>query len=966
MDLILPYDYNVINAIAGVTYSWTCIGGAVTSLSSSSATVLWDATFTGVYTLTAYYAPDCYSNLYLQDCNCPVPSGAFEIINLNDANFSSLADIANAIDPLHSSVQTVLIDHIWVRGATLFIRGQFVVPNTQIHFQDCTIYMDKGSVIFTPNAISGFGQKYDHCIIKGVCDNMWEGIRVGEEGHLQIENSSSLSDAEYGIRINHKIHISLKDSYFYRNYVTVYGEPLNNDQNTFDGLVENCEFEGSQTLAAGRYNGQDFAGQIAPNGRFPVPQNNRTFAAMELHNLWLGATNVGIPFSTRPSRGNVFHDLNVGIYGKNSYIDVFNCNFNNISYVSGYSLYGDFSGTAVYAETDNSYFVPTQINIGDYNTPSFSKSNTLRKVRRSVYLKGNLNSSIVSNTIDDNLNIAFEIKKSENHVHRIYFNTINRTRFGIFSNVNQHSTMNIEGNNITSLNEQRASRWLIKISDAGLACQANVINNILLSYSNYGIVGWNNEGSIYRYNGITMNHTSLPIGGSHVYGLGLWGGRRNTVDCNYSGGPTWPSSNFYNNYQRSFYFSMSSDNTVSCNVATKSYFGYEFLSNCNPTKFYGNSHDDLYDGLLMGDYFNQLGGDFGNQTIVNGNNSPGNLYYGRDNAGNFTHAATMTINSNPLNNGFWVNTGLYFPLTNMTQGGSPFNPIPASNNPYKCINCGSGGGGGSAQGSAESIVNIQSNPNSIDEELMKWDREKKLYEKLLLDSGIVSNSFLLQNFMDSLQYNNKGKFGELSNELQGISSEFIGGIPDSLFQILINAAENKNNSIVPEYSFEEAQKIINEILINTIVKGVYEFNNGQTKSIMEIANSCPFINGPAVFQARSLANFIDGELLFEDYDICSNNPALRKRNPVSSNEFTSIVYPNSASEKISIYYPLSENATGIILIHDILGALVFNMPVRNINDLTDIDIHALPSGIYSIELNLKGQNKLICKLSVVH
>ena len=734
----------------------------------------------------------------------------------------------------------------------------------------------------------------------------------------------------------------------------------------FDGLVENCEFDGSQTLAAGRYNGQDFAGQIAPNGRFPVPQNNRTFAAMELHNLWLGATNVGIPFSTRPSRGNVFHDLNVGIYGKNSYIDVFNCNFNNISYVSGYSLYGDFSGTAVYAETDNSYFVPTQINIGNYNTPSYSKINNFRNIRRSVYLQGNLNSSIISNTIEDNIYVAVEIKRSTGHSHNIYANTINRTRFGIFSNINQLSTMRIDGNNLTSTNDQRAARWLIKISDAGSACQANVINNVLLSYSNYGIVGWNNVNSIYRYNGITMNHTSLPNSGSHVYGLGLWSGNRNTVDCNYSGGPTSPPNIFYNNYQRSFYFNMTSDNTVSCNVATSSFFGYEFLSNCNPTKFYGNSHDDLFDGILIGDYFNQLGGDFGNQTIVNGNNTPGNIYYGRDNAGNFTHAATMTINSNPPTNGFWVNSGLYYPLVNSSSGGSPFNPNLASNDPYKCINCGSGGGGGGGeQGSAESIVNIQASPISIDEELMKWDREKKLYEKLLTDSALLDSSIALQNFMDSLQYNNKGKFGDLTNELAGISTEWLNGIPDSLLQVLINSSENKNNSIIPDYSFEESQKIINEILLKTILKGLFEFNETQTESIMEIANSCPYINGPAVYQARSLANFIDGELSFDDYVICSNNPALRKRNPVSTNEFTSIVYPNPASEKFSIYYPLPDNVSGFIFIHDIMGALVFNKPVRNVNDLTDIDMHALPSGIYSIELNLEGQSKLIGKLSVV-
>ena len=493
-----------------------------------------------------------------------------------------------------------------------------------------------------------------------------------------------------------------------------------------------------------------------------------------------------------------------------------------------------------------------------------------------------------------------------------------------------------------------------------------ITNNTILSYSTFGIRGWNNENSIYSYNGVTMDHTGLGATGRNVFGISLLSGRRNTVECNYSGGPTYPANAFYNNYQRSFYFQMSVDNIVSCNTATKSYFGYEFHSGCDPTQFYGNKHYDLYDGLLIGDYFNQVNSGFGAQNLVpSTSNTPGNLFFGRDNFGNFTHSATMTIRSFPLAGDLWVNPGLYYPLTNNTLNGAPFQPfIQANYTPYECVNCGAGGGGG-AQGAAEAIVMDPFIPNSIDEDLVKWEKEKNLYEKLLTDSALIDSSLILQNFMDSTQYNNKGKFGELSYDFKKIAEARSNGQPVSFYQTLLNASNLKNDAVIPEYYFEEAQKIINEILLNTISKGIFEFSEFQIESILEISSKCPFVYGPAVHQARSLANFLNPELEFDDFELCNNSPQLKKRNQSTSSKIEAVIYPNPSYGKVSVHYPLNKEELGTLNITDMIGRIVYIKEINSIDDLLDIDLSLVKQGIYTLNLIVGERNNFISKISII-
>lgn len=61
-----------------------------------------------------------------------------------------------------------------------------------------------------------------------------------------------------------------------------------------------------------------------------------------------------------------------------------------------------------------------------------------------------------------------------------------------------------------------------------------------------------------------------------------------------------------------------------------------------------------------------------------------------------------------------------------------------------------------------------------------------------------------------------------------------------------------NNALPETQTYEKNEKIITDIYLQTIAKGIKEFSSTQKATILEIANECPYIGGPAVYLARGL------------------------------------------------------------------------------------------------------------------
>jgi hypothetical protein len=891
----------------------------------------------------------------MQECDCDGGS-MWEAVDISDHSLTE-AQIKVAIAP--AGVVSCGVNCLTVTGQTIFIRGELNLDHTSIQFINCTLYVDKGGVIYTSGQPSNAHMiLFDHCQISGYCDFMWQGIKVGTEGDIWMVNSD-LSDAQYGIEINRKIHLTSLGSTYHSNYVTLYAHPIapGNLNVIGTGIIEANDFDGGPLLVPGRYNGQ-----------LPLPQANKTFAAFELHNVTpYNFTSDATRLSRNPSANpNIFHDLNIGILAYESYLSVNNCVFEDIQRIPQYTSSAAQNGTAIYAYAKSifPYTNPKNILIGNFNTATENYQNYFNRTYRSIYTVGNLNSTIIKNTITDNSFIAIQNDGSTNRTVNINWNDISNTGYGIWHNLSPSSQAIIEHNNISTRRDQLRYRFGIKVSDvAGSACNAQVLNNYIENYSTLGIIGQNNKGSTYSTNTVIMYQTQRLDLTDDIFGIRMEACRFNTLDCNLV------NPDFYDigRNMRCYSFATSPLTTIKCNYSGYGRIGYQFVGSCDQSSFYGNSMTNNDDGILLGDYGTGITGDFGNQLLYpppSYTNTPGNTWWG-----NFNHAHTYTINlfTNPptlLMNSY----SPYQPINNLfSAGGNPINVIdPGGYDPYECSSCGDGGGGGGGEIIVgESIATNQSVPVGIDEELIKWDREKELFSRILQDSSLIDSSIILENFADTVQLTNKGKFAEILLDMEKI--KFDGNNPPLTE---INSVEGKNNSISTLAVFEETQKSVNTIILNTVFKDRWEFAQSEISILTDIANQCPYTHGQSVFSARALISFIDNEAQFDDQSICNNSTVLRKKRSYSdkgsNNEIGRIeIFPNPATSFITI----SGIAIGIKNLEfrmiNTLSEVVMSMHLNSIDDIKNIELIGIPSGLYIIQVS-DGENEYSSKLSIVH
>ncbi len=170
----------------------------------------------------------------------------------------------------------------------------------------------------------------------------------------------------------------------------------------------------------------------------------------------------------------------------------------------------------------------------------------------------------------------------------------------------------------------------------------------------------------------------------------------------------------------------------------------------------------------------------------------------------------------------------------------------------------------------------------------------------------------------------------------------------NLIQSRIIDAETKNNTINPQGNFEFNQKIVNSIILTSVARGRSEFTNDEILDLQMVASQCPFTGGPAVYEARSLLLLTDAELLWEDDIICTGSSA---RHAATNNFYSFVgIFPNPASEKITIQYDLSFYSNARMEILDAQGRKLSNQNIDTKDYSLDINISNLMNGVYFINL----------------
>ncbi len=161
--------------------------------------------------------------------------------------------------------------------------------------------------------------------------------------------------------------------------------------------------------------------------------------------------------------------------------------------------------------------------------------------------------------------------------------------------------------------------------------------------------------------------------------------------------------------------------------------------------------------------------------------------------------------------------------------------------------------------------------------------------------------------------------------------------------------------------------------------------------ISVIQTNCPYVNGTAVYKARTIYASINpgidyndlticnavgvyknnnGKGLFDDENTLLNNMISGNGNIVKNHVNKSIytdgvkLYPNPASDNITIDYRLNANETAVLRIYDMLGIERMKIDLQpNINKVI-IKITSLETGVYSYKYTVNNIQNSTGKLII--
>jgi hypothetical protein len=152
-----------------------------------------------------------------------------------------------------------------------------------------------------------------------------------------------------------------------------------------------------------------------------------------------------------------------------------------------------------------------------------------------------------------------------------------------------------------------------------------------------------------------------------------------------------------------------------------------------------------------------------------------------------------------------------------------------------------------------------------------------------------------------------------------------------------------------------------------------------------LANSCPYLAGNALLKARAFyANFVPS-IFYDDVAVCNalgvyktthDSTDYEKEEALMNADLQNVqeaigfenikVYPNPATDQITIEYELQKNSIGKVIILDATGKIIMELQLAGGKRRVIADIADISAGIYSIKISTSTRTLYNQKLNVVH
>lgn len=903
-------NYTATPCDPNIQYSWIVSGGSPISGTGCTINVNWGGLGGFIY-LTAFDpVNDCFSydTLEIPPC-CHGPGLRIDNMTASQALSDPL------ILPFVTGGNTITYPN------NIFITGVFTV-DVPITFLNCPDINIGGNTPILVNP--GQTLTFDDCTTEVLCDIMWDGIYLANvTSTVNIINGSVIQQAKNAVVSNSGGRYTIVNSTLQNNYRDIV---VNAYLGTHPGVVRGTDFLMNSPF-------------LTAVPAFPFA-HNKTICAIEIYD------NADITFgdATVAANRNRFNNVAVGVRSNNSNTKVINARFNNMNG----NINIPNAGTGVVANGQKNVTYQAAITVGGtgLNRCVFTD------MRIGVDVYDIVNVNILNNNISEIRLYGVRLQRCNQRTVNINDNNMTNaavtygfnTGFLLLecyqANVNIYSNTIIQTNTIPGQIGTGIRVSLVTPGDVIL----NIVNNVSISRVRTGVLLERLVGKDHVYvtnNAISFtkpnpNYTS-PHHGVHLVDCG--GKVRVEYNTIQKGGGI-PNSTAMRDNLRGVMIQNSPTSIVAHNTITRTGTGIYGMGDCANSTLACNTLVRCYDGF----FFTGPAGscNIGDQVInpVGGNPAPtGNIW---------TNSVNSDINGGISPAIFWYRDGSYVPNVAGTMApgsliGPPLNQTTFSANPSACtiIPLFAPPAFEREQNAGEPVLNPTSTPGSEQGYIARQKAHQKLREvPSWMTLGTPQDS-LYASFYNTEDNSNIGLFRNFEDMAAVDSVTTAGAILTTIVDTNVSEANLKT---------------VYSIYQQTWMHGIYEFTPTDSMTLETIALQSYADAGEGVYAARVM--------LALQVDEDGSSSARYSEDMEEESVSTMKVFPNPATDQVTVATNLVEGQTGTVEITDIQGKVVQSMRVNG--RTTILDVSGLDNGLYFVQLVVDGELVETNKLEVIH
>jgi hypothetical protein len=152
-----------------------------------------------------------------------------------------------------------------------------------------------------------------------------------------------------------------------------------------------------------------------------------------------------------------------------------------------------------------------------------------------------------------------------------------------------------------------------------------------------------------------------------------------------------------------------------------------------------------------------------------------------------------------------------------------------------------------------------------------------------------------------------------------------------------------NAALMGSASYQVNEKLVNQILLQTVAVGNLNFTEMQLMSLGNIAALCPLSDGEAVLKARAMLQLVQGSPLnFNDAANCVGGERSEQYQIIQSIR----VYPNPTNSLVTIEYQALNNENIQFLLFNTLGQVVRSVTLPQGQTSIQLSVSDLSEGVY--------------------